>query len=220
MNIPVVRSSRADSSDSSARTLLEATGPGFLMCAYLGRLPAAMNQLGLLLVVSSAGRSLALAGAVVAAVGLGTAFGAPVIGRLHDHLGAWRVTCGALLIQTAALVVIWCAVSRALPDWIILAAGAVMGMANPQAGSVARAVWSSIARATDQPARALRIIRIGMGWETAADETSFVIGPVAAGGLISLLGAQGTVVALAALTLAGEGAVRRMAAGSPRRRSF
>ena len=69
MNNPVARSSRADSSDSSARTLLEAAGPGFLVCAYLGRLPAAMNQLGLLLVVSSAGRSLALAGAVVAAVG-------------------------------------------------------------------------------------------------------------------------------------------------------
>ena len=205
MNNPVARSSRADSSDSSARTLLEAAGPGFLVCAYLGRLPAAMNQLGLLLVVSSAGRSLALAGAVVAAVGLGTAFGAPLIGRLHDHLGAWRVTSGVLLIQTAALVLVWCAVSRALPDWVILAAGAVMGMANPQAGSVARAVWSSIARATDQPARALRIIRIGMGWETAADETSFVVGPVAAGGLVSLLGAQGTVVALAALTLAGEG---------------
>ena len=171
MNNPVARSSRADSSDSSARTLLEAAGQGFLICAYLGRLPAAMNQLGLLLVVSSAGRSLALAGAVVAAVGLGTAFGAPVIGRLHDRLGAWRVTSGALLIQTAALVLVWCAVSRALPDWVILAAGAVMGMANPQAGSVARAVWSSIARATDQPARALRIIRIGMGWETAADES-------------------------------------------------
>ena len=47
-------------SDSSARTLLEAAGLGFLVCAYLGRLPAAMNQLGLLLVVSAAGRSLAL----------------------------------------------------------------------------------------------------------------------------------------------------------------
>lgn len=187
------------------RTLLDAAGPGFLVCAYLGRLPAAMNQLGLLLVVSAAGRSLALAGAVVAAVGLGTAFGAPFIGRLHDRAGAWRVTTCALVIQMAALIAIWGAVSRALADWIILVAGAIMGMANPQAGSVARAVWSSIARATDQPARALRIIRIGMGWETAADETSFVIGPAAAGGLVALLGARGAVVALAAVTLAGEG---------------
>lgn len=100
-------------SDSSARTLLEAAGLGFLVCAYLGRLPAAMNQLGLLLVVSAAGRSLALAGAVVAAVGLGTALGAPAVGRLHDRLGAWRVTACALVVQTAALVIIWCAVGRA-----------------------------------------------------------------------------------------------------------
>lgn len=187
------------------RTLLDAAGPGFLVCAYLGRLPAAMNQLGLLLVVSAAGRSLALAGAVVAAVGLGTAFGAPFIGRLHDRAGAWRVTTCALVIQMAALIAIWGALSRALADWIILVAGAIMGMANPQAGSVARAVWSSIARAGGPPARALRIVRVGMGWETAADETSFVIGPVAAGGLVVLLGARGTVVALGALTLLGEG---------------
>lgn len=192
-------------SDSSARTLLEAAGLGFLVCAYLGRLPAAMNQLGLLLVVSAAGRSLALAGAVVAAVGLGTALGAPAVGRLHDRLGAWRVTACALVVQTAALVIIWCAVGRAWADWIVLAAGAVMGAANPQAGSVARAVWSSIARASEQPARALRIVRIGMGWETAADETSFVVGPVAAGGLVALLGAQGAVAALGTLTLVGEG---------------
>ena len=187
------------------RTLLDAAGPGFLVCAYLGRLPAAMNQLGLLLVVSAAGRSLALAGAVVAAVGLGTAFGAPFIGRLHDRAGAWRVTTCALVIQMAALIAIWGALSRALADWIILVAGAIMGMANPQAGSVARAVWSSIARAGGPPVRALRIVRVGMGWETAADETSFVIGPVAAGGLVVLLGARGTVVALGALTLLGEG---------------
>ena len=134
------------------RTLLDAAGPGFLVCAYLGRLPAAMNQLGLLLVVSAAGRSLALAGAVVAAVGLGTAFGAPFIGRLHDRAGAWRVTTCALVIQMAALIAIWGALSRALADWIILVAGAIMGMANPQAGSIARAVWSSIARAGGPPA--------------------------------------------------------------------
>lgn len=197
--------SSADSAEPPARTLLETAGLGFLVCAYAGRLPAAMNQLGLLLVVSAAGRSLALAGAVVAAVGLGTALGAPVVGRLHDRLGAWRVTACALVVQLAALVVIRCAMDRAWADWTVLAAGAVMGVANPQAGSVARAVWSSVARASERPARALRIVRLGMGWETAADETSFVVGPVAAGGLVAALGAQGAVAALGALTLAGEG---------------
>ena len=78
-------------------------------------------------------------------------------------------------------------------------------MANPQVGSVARAAWSHLARASGQRDRALRVARLGMGWETAADETSFVIGPAAAGGLVALLGARGAVVALAAVTLAGEG---------------
>lgn len=193
------------STASAPRTLLDTAGAGFLVTAYLGRLPAAMNQLGLLLVVSASGRGLTLAGAMVAAVGAGTALGAPGIGRLHDRVGAWRVTVCALAVQTGALAVIRWATDCGAADGIVLAAGAVTGMANPQVGSVARAAWSHLARASGQRDRALRVARLGMGWETAADETSFVIGPAAAGGLVALLGARGAVVALAAVTLAGEG---------------
>ena len=193
------------STASAPRTLLDTAGAGFLVTAYQGRLPAAMNQLGLLLVVSASGRGLTLAGAMVAAVGAGTALGAPGIGRLHDRVGAWRVTVCALAVQTGALAVIRWATDCGAADGIVLAAGAVTGMANPQVGSVARAAWSHLARASGQRDRALRVARLGMGWETAADETSFVIGPAAAGGLVALLGARGAVVALAAVTLAGEG---------------
>ena len=68
--------------DRPLRALVQAAGGSFLALGFLGRLPAAMNQLGMLLIVSASGRGLALAGSTVAAVGLGTAAGAPLVGRL------------------------------------------------------------------------------------------------------------------------------------------
>ena len=58
-----------------------------------------MNQLGLLLIVSAQGRGLALAGSAVAAVGVGAAVSAPVVGRLIDRFGPVRVLCAAMLLQ-------------------------------------------------------------------------------------------------------------------------
>lgn len=199
---------------SPARTVIDAAGPAFLASAYAGRLPAAMNQLGLLLVVSAAGRGLALAGSSVAAVGLGTAALAAVIGRLVDRHGPLPVLAVAVLAQTAGLGTVLLALARDLPDAVVLAGAALTGAANPQVPSVARATWSRIGRSSD-PARGARAVRLGLGYETAADETSFVIGPVAAGGLVSLLGAEGAALALIVLTAVGEGLFALWLLGNP-----
>ncbi|WP_328705211.1 MFS transporter [Actinomyces faecalis] len=203
------------------RTLAQAAGGSFLVLGFLGRLPAAMNQLGMLLIVSASGRGLALAGSTVAAVGLGTAAGAPVVGRLVDRVGAVRVLACALVVQSLALAGVLACLHADPPGALILAFAALLGLANPQAGSIARACWSAIARADDVPARALRTIRLGLGFETAADETSFVVGPVAAGALVTLLGAEGAALSLLVLTVMGEGAfalwlARRPALSRPR----
>lgn len=189
---------------SPARTLLDAAGLAFLLTGFLGRLPAAMNQLGMLLIVSASGRGLGLAGSTVAAVGLGTAAGAPLVGRLADRIGPVRVLAGAMTLQTLALAGVLASLTRGWSGATVLACAALLGAANPQAGSVARACWSALARRGD-PARTLRTLRLGLGFETAADETSYVIGPVAAGALVTLLGAEGAVGALMVSTLAGEG---------------
>lgn len=197
-------SPQPESTPSPARTLVSAAGPAFLVTGFLGRLPAAMNQLGMLLIVSASGRGLGLAGSTVAAVGLGTAAGAPLMGRLADRVGPVRVLTGALTVQTLALAGVLASLHLGWSGAAILACAALLGAANPQAGSIARACWSALARGGD-PARTLRTLRLGLGFETAADETSFVIGPVTAGVLVTLLGAQGAVGALMATTVLGEG---------------
>ena len=60
-------------------TLVTAGGWPFLIAAALGRLPSSMVQLGYLMVLSQDGRGLAIGGLAVAAVGLGTAAGAPLV---------------------------------------------------------------------------------------------------------------------------------------------
>lgn len=194
------------SSPSAAQLLIRSAGPSFLLLGFLGRVPAAFNQLGMLLIVSAAGRGLAAAGAAVAVVGLGTALGAPVIGRSVDRFGPVRVLLTALSLQVLALLGVACLLSIDASTPLILLCGALLGAANPQAGSIARACWSGIARRDSDRANAVRIIRLGFGFETAADETSFVAGPVAAGLFVTFLGPLGATWALLISTLAFEGA--------------
>lgn len=191
--------------DNALQTLTRSAGPAFLVLGFFGRLPAAMNQLGMLLIVAASGRGLGLAGTTVAAVGLGTAVGAPLMGRAADRFGPVHVLYAAMLVQVAALMGILYVLSHELSSAVILACAAVMGAANPQASSMARACWSGIARSLRDPGAQLRTIRVGLGFETASDETSFVLGPVMAGVLVTALGAQGAALALALLTVLGEG---------------
>lgn len=194
------------SNSSAAQLLLHSAGPSFLLLGFFGRVPAAFNQLGMLLIVSAAGRGLAAAGAAVAIVGLGTAIGAPIIGRSVDRFGPVRVLLAALSVQVLALLGVAGLLYIDAPTPWILLCGGFLGGANPQAGSIARACWSGIARRDSNSADAVRIIRLGFGFETAADETSFVVGPVAAGLLVTFLGPLGATFALVIATIFFEGA--------------
>lgn len=186
-------------------SLVQHGGWPFLITAMVGRQPAAMVQLGLLMYVAASGLGLDLGGLTVAAVGLGTATGANAIGRLVDRFGPFPVIIGATVIQFSALVVILQLtppiVDGSLSRWWMLAAAFVAGSANPQVGPVARSRWSHISRRKQEPA----LIRIALGYEGAMDEFSFIIGPVGAGLLVSLLGPTPALLSLLAIIVVGQG---------------
>ncbi|MCD4557392.1 MFS transporter [Schaalia sp. lx-100] len=190
---------------SGLAILIRASGPSFLLSAAIGRLPAAMIQLGILLVVTTAVHNLGLAGMTVAMIGIGTACGAPIIGRLADQKGPLRVISAALIIQLLALMLLWCAIGWHMSDVLLLCAAALVGMANPQIGSIARALWSDLAHTRAETVEHPRLIRTAMGYETAIDELSFVFGPAVSGLLVTLCGPLHTVAVLAVMTLIGEG---------------
>lgn len=138
----------------------------------------------------------------MAAVGLGTAIGAPVIGRMVDRFGPFWVVSIALLGQVIGLLGSMLAVtSITTPAPWILGFGFLTGLANPQVGPIARGRWSLLARRH----RAPDLIRRAMGYESACDESSFIVGPAMAGVLVGLLGPVNALWALLTFTVIGEG---------------
>lgn len=187
---------------SAQNSLVAAAGWPFLITALIGRLPAATVQLGLLLYVTGSGLGLGLGGITVAVVGLGSAVGAPLVGRLVDHFGPFPVVSTATVVQLLSLSALLVTVVNDGATALILACAALIGSANPQVGSIARAHWSGLARRRRQP----RLITRALGYETACDETSFILGPVIAGLLVGLLGPNPALLTIMAWVLVGQGA--------------
>ena len=188
-------------SPRSTLSLPAVGGWPFLITALIGRLPAATVQLGLLLYVSGAGLGLGLAGMTVAAAGLGSAFGAPAVGRLVDRFGPLPVVLGATVVQLIGMGSLLAVVLHDAPHALILVCAAVIGAANPQVGAIARARWSALARRRRLPG----LVSRALGYETACDEVGFILGPVIAGVLLGLFGPNPALLLLMAWVVLGQG---------------
>lgn len=164
--------------------LVRTAGPGYLASAFAARLPYAMLPLTLVLYGRELTGSFALAGLIVAVFSLGGALGAPVVGLLADRYGRR----GALLVLTVVCAVVFAGL-LSLAFWpapLFVQAGlaGLVGAANGQIGSMARAGWSAgFADTPDGP----RSIEVAMGYETVADEVSFVAGPILGATLAALV---------------------------------
>lgn len=161
------------------------------------RIPSAMLPLGLLLSVRQTTGSYALAGTVVAATAIGGAAAGPAIGWWADRRGP-RLP---VLLVTAVQVLLIGTFAVLLPtasSTLLVAAAGLLGAANPLPGPFARWAWSQ--RLAGQASRE-QAAASAMAWESAADETSFVIGPVLASVLIAGFGAAPALTVAAALAL-------------------
>jgi hypothetical protein len=179
------------------RQLLTIAGPGYVIVAFLGRLPLAMAQLGTLLLVSGSTGSFAAGGLAAGVVATANAIGAPIAGGLADRLGQRPVvllqSLGAAVALTGLVLLGW---AEAGPAAIILTAG-LAGLTLPQVGPLARVRWRPMTRSAgdDQP----RLVTVAFSYEGAADEASFVLGPALVGALAVLVSPGGAVLTAAAL---------------------
>ena len=162
------------------RMLGRAVGRPYFPLAFVGRLPFAMMIVGVLTITAVEQESLAIAGALAASAGLGTAVVGPLSGALADRLGQRSV----LLTLAACSVVIALAflflVQSDVSLGLLIAGAALLGATTPQVAPFSRA--RLVGAAGDVPfAMRERARTLVMSYESMADEASFVLGPVIVG---------------------------------------
>lgn len=144
--------------------------PGFVLAAFVGRLPISMVGLGTILLVHERTGSYGFAGAVAAFGALSEAVSAPVLGRALDRFGQARVLTGGVGVFVVALagLVVAVRVDAPSPTWFLTAAGA--GTAMPPVGACVRSRWTAKVGGTPLLASAFAL-------ESSIDEVVFVLGP-------------------------------------------
>jgi MFS family permease len=137
-----------------------------LSASLASRFP--MAALGVLFVLHARdlGHSYAAGGAIAAASAIGTAIGAPLLGRLIDTRGQTLILIATSVVCAAALT------GAALLHGVVLIAGLAMlaGFMQPPVAAAARAVWGRLLDST-------RLHSI-LALEASLQELAFMLGPI------------------------------------------
>ena len=184
------------------RSLIHHTGWAYYPVAFVARLPFAMMVVGVLTLVASATGSVALAGLTSAAVGIGVVTAGPVIGDLVDRRGQRAVLLPVGIANGVLLALFPLVVLSGMPAPFILVAGALIGLSAPQAAALSRTRLVAITRHRMSDDRHERTLSRVMSYESAADETAFVIGPVLVGVLAALIAPWAPIAVAAVLSFA------------------
>ncbi|WP_197322099.1 MFS transporter [Saccharomonospora sp. NB11] len=187
-------------------SLLRTAGLPYFLIAFMARLPFAMMVVGVLTVVVSARGSVSLGGLTSAAVGAGTACFGALSGAAADRFGQRRVLL-VLAAANAAMLVAFAFVTYSdASDLAVLAVGFGIGATAPQVAPLSRSRLVTLITDRIPPTRRAKTLSSTMAYESAADETVFVIGPFVVGLLASALAPWAPLVGAAVLTVMFVGA--------------
>jgi MFS family permease len=187
-------SCQAVSAIAAYRALLRIVGPAYILVAFLGRIPLAMSQLGVLVLVSSELDSYGAGGAAAGLLAVANAVGSPLAGALADRIGQRPVVLVQSLVGAAGLAAVVIVTDPDTPRAVIFAAAAITGLAMPQVGPLARVRWRPITRDEGDQRR---LVDAAFSYEGAADEASFVLGPAMIGVLAIIAEPAGALLAAA-----------------------
>lgn len=182
-------------------TVRGATGNAYFPIAFIARFPFAMMVVGTLTLVVSARDSIALGGLNAAVVGLGSALVGPLLGAAADRMGQRPVILLAGIVNSLALIAMAAVAFSSLPDAAVLAVGFLIGASSPQIGPLSRSRLLQLILTKLPTQRRARSLGATMGYESAADETAFVFGPVVVGLLATTMNPAAPMIGAAILTL-------------------
>jgi predicted MFS family arabinose efflux permease len=143
----------------------------FSVTGLIARLPIAMVALAVVLLVSSATGSYAVAGAMSAVFTLAAAAGSLVTSRWMDRYGQARLLAVLATANAVLLVALALAIVQETPRLIWFGIAALAGLTQPAVGSMVRARWASVAPDAER-------LRSAFALESVIDELIFSIGPL------------------------------------------
>ncbi|MFE2217158.1 MFS transporter [Streptomyces canus] len=165
--------------------------------ALLGRLSYGVVPLSVMLAVTRASGSYAVAGAVMAFYGVTAVFLMPWRAAVIDRYGPRRALVPLLVAYTALLVLLAAAVWRpGASPYVLGALTALAGAFVPPLGPTMRAVWARLAE--DRP-----LLQRAYSLDGIAEELLFLSGPLMVGVLVSVAPPAVGIVAGAVLIAAG-----------------
>jgi hypothetical protein len=166
--------------------------------AMIARLPSAMLPLAILLLVNGKTGSLAAAGLVVGAYGVGRAVASPAIGAMIDRLGQAAVVVPGVIAQAVLLAVLVAALELQAPILVAAALAAVAGASVPPIQACLRALWPVVA--TGEAAR-----DAAYAFDATSQELLWIAGPLIVAGLLSVWSPAVIVVISAVIACVGVG---------------
>lgn len=146
-------------------------GRRFSGAAFVARMPIAMVNLGIVLLVVGENGSYGLAGAISATFALVNAGSAPVIARLVDRRGQRRVLAPAVALYSAGIGLFVLLVGLGAPTWSLYLSAAAAGLFGPSIGSLVRARWGYVLGPGP-------LMGTAYAFESVLDELIFVVGPL------------------------------------------
>ncbi|MFI1890229.1 MFS transporter [Streptomyces jumonjinensis] len=166
-----------------------------LIGTLVGRLPAGMVPVAIVLLVAAEGGPLALGGLLSAVYGLASALAQPVKGRFMDRWGPLRVSGPATVLNTTGLLLLPWAVSTREPAVVVSAVG-LAGLCTPPLESGLRLLWPRVFPDPGQRKAAL-------GLDTGTQGLIHITGPLLVAGLIAVQDASAAFTVAALLGLGG-----------------
>ena len=152
----------------------------FSSAGLLARSGGAMMGIGLVLMVSGLYGSYELAGALAAANGFAWALGTAALSNLVDRHGQRRVMVPAVVVSSLSLTALVVLAVLQTPVWRLFPPASLSGAAGGAPGALVRARWNYV---TSEPGQ----IHTAFALESTLDELTFVVGPVAATALATLV---------------------------------
>ncbi|GAA3114799.1 MFS transporter [Planomonospora alba] len=144
----------------------------FLAPALLARLPYAMLQIGILLLVEWSTGSYGAAGIASAAAAVAQALIGPQTGRLADRYGQARVLVPQALLHGLALGGLLALAAAHAPAAVLVAVATLAGGSMPQVGSMVRARWAHLLGGSQDR------LSTAFALESITDELTFTVAPV------------------------------------------